>query len=151
MRSFRVRQLAAAFRPASLLGGISMGAQFPASKLAGGKAAASCRTPKLRTVSPHDCALPHRGRRAALTIRNVHLFGQPWFNTCQSEEVWAARCCADADRADFWNRYSGGSVHVRWHIVDAPFNASSALDLVGDRSRRLRCPASNASGSVAHQ
>jgi len=61
-RSFGVRQLAAAFCPASLLAGFRMHAQFPASKLAGTirhsrsasklageKAAASCRTPKLRT------------------------------------------------------------------------------------------------------
>ena len=47
-RSFGVRQLAAAFLPASLLAGISTRTRFAASKLAGEKAAASCRTPKLR-------------------------------------------------------------------------------------------------------
>jgi len=39
-----VRQLAAAFLPASLLAGISTRAQIPATKLARTKAAASCRT-----------------------------------------------------------------------------------------------------------
>jgi len=46
---FGVRQLAAAFLPTSLLAGFRTRTQFPASKLAGAKAAASCRTPKLRT------------------------------------------------------------------------------------------------------
>jgi hypothetical protein len=46
MRSFGVRQLAAAFLPASLFAAISTRAQIPASKLAQAKAAASCRTPK---------------------------------------------------------------------------------------------------------
>jgi len=50
VRSFGVRQLAAAFLPASSLAGLSHRAQFPTSKLAGTKAAASCRTPKLRSV-----------------------------------------------------------------------------------------------------
>ena len=50
MRSFGVRQLAAAFPPASLLAGREslFSVEIPASKLAGRKAAASCRTPKLR-------------------------------------------------------------------------------------------------------
>ena len=50
VRSFGVRQLVAAFLPASLLAGFRTYAQFPAGKLAGEKAAASCRTPKLRTL-----------------------------------------------------------------------------------------------------
>ena len=46
---FGVRQLAAAFLPASLLAAFRTRAQLPASKLACGKAAASCRTPKRRS------------------------------------------------------------------------------------------------------
>ncbi|MGA2476669.1 MAG: hypothetical protein ABSF73_08625 [Terriglobia bacterium] len=41
-----MRQLAAAFLQASLLAGIAPQAKITASKLAGDKAAASCRTPK---------------------------------------------------------------------------------------------------------
>src|SRR5271157_1061017 len=61
MRSFGVRQLAAAFSPASLLARLKFDllpasllvgncarVRIPASQLAGRKAAASCRTPKLR-------------------------------------------------------------------------------------------------------
>jgi len=44
-RSFGVRQLAAAFLPASWLAAFRTRAQFPASKLAGRKAAACCRFP----------------------------------------------------------------------------------------------------------
>ncbi|MGD0223536.1 MAG: hypothetical protein ABSF71_14470 [Terriglobia bacterium] len=47
MQSFRVRQLAAAFSPASLLAANRRAVEIPASKLAVGKAAASCRTLKL--------------------------------------------------------------------------------------------------------
>ena len=59
MRSFGVRQLAAAFLPASSLAGISTRAQIPASKLAGVKAAASCRTPK-RAASAQALGVGHR-------------------------------------------------------------------------------------------
>jgi hypothetical protein len=47
VRSFGVRQLAAALVPAGVLTKISIAARIPASKLAGDKAAASRRTPKL--------------------------------------------------------------------------------------------------------
>ena len=71
-RSFGVRQLAAAFRPASLLAGFWGRAALArverderrvgASKLAGGKAAASCRTLKLRKQ-------PARGKEKPRTYR----------------------------------------------------------------------------------
>ncbi|MGO8816181.1 MAG: hypothetical protein ACLQVG_16205 [Terriglobia bacterium] len=58
MRSFRVRQLAAAFSPANLLAAALIESRlpdehwarlrYPMSLLAGRKAAASCRTLKLR-------------------------------------------------------------------------------------------------------
>jgi hypothetical protein len=45
-KRFGVRQLAAALSPASLLAAILVWGAIPASKLAGKKAAASCRTPR---------------------------------------------------------------------------------------------------------
>ena len=51
VRRFRVRQLAAAFLRASLPVETSIGTPFPASNVVQAKAAASCRTLKLRTHS----------------------------------------------------------------------------------------------------
>jgi len=67
MRSFRVRQLAAAFLPASLLAEFQMRARLAASKLAGGKTGASCRTLKLRIRGQASIARtgPHYSSRSA--------------------------------------------------------------------------------------
>jgi hypothetical protein len=64
---FGVRQLAAAVSPASLLAVISAQGSIPASKLAGKKAAASCRTPKLR---PKQKNLPAFGVGSVLLSKH---------------------------------------------------------------------------------
>ncbi len=90
VRSFGVRQLAAAFSPASLLAGAShpkpvlldgnsTRVRNTASKLARRKAAASCRTLKLRTKASHT-------RTGAAT---QGLWHRPSIN---SPETWAKAC-----------------------------------------------------------
>jgi len=64
---FGVRQLAAAFLPASLLAGVPPYAEMTASKLADDKAAASCRTPKLR---PKQKNLPAFGVGSVLLSKH---------------------------------------------------------------------------------
>ena len=66
---FGVRQLAAAFLPASLLVGFRTRAQFLASKLAGEKAAASCRTPKLRTPKQAVWSTGNGNSRSGSVVR----------------------------------------------------------------------------------
>lgn len=67
--SFGVRQLVAAFLPASLLVGFRTRAQFPASKLAGEKATASCRTPKLRTPKQAVWSTGNANSRPGFVVR----------------------------------------------------------------------------------
>jgi len=63
MRSFGVRQLAAALpQPACWLG-IVLAIEIPVSKLAERKAAASCRTPKRAAPAQEEWALTKRGEQ----------------------------------------------------------------------------------------